>query len=142
MSPNKRKHAFPTNKYQKRVLMLAFVPIVIVYVAVVAFITFFKQELMNVMLQDSPAAGLQFLIKWHIGAIFVLAVIFIIILIWAYRVSANLVGAFERVLTELDEVIAGRTQRKIKARAKDDLANALLHRINHLIEGYHPQNKQ
>ncbi len=141
MGSNKRKRAFPTNKYQKRVLMLAFIPIVIVYVALISFATLFKHELMNVMLMDSPAMGIQFLIKWHITVIFVLAVIFIAILIWAYKISANLVGAFERILKEMDEVIAGRSQRKIKARAKDDLANELLHRVNQLIDGYSPKHR-
>lgn len=141
MASNKRKRAFPTNKYQKRVLLLAFIPIVIVYVALIAFATLFKHELMNVMLMDSPAMGIQFLMRWHIIVIFALAVVFIIILIWAYKMSANLVGAFERIIRELDEVIAGRSQRKIKARARDELANELLHRVNQLIEGYTPKNR-
>jgi len=48
--------------------------------------------------------------------------------------SSDLVGAFERITRELDEVIEGKEKKIIRARIPDELANELLKRINILIQ--------
>ena len=57
-----------------------------------------------------------------------------VILLLSFLISKNLVGAFDRILKELDEVIDGKDRNKIGVRVRDDLANELLSRVNVLIK--------
>jgi len=72
--------------------------------------------------------------KWGFLTISALWMLFISIAVWVLGVSGNLVGAFQRIIRELDEFIDGKELKQIKARSKDDLANDLLKRINILIK--------
>ena len=57
-------------------------------------------------------------------------------MIGAYVISLHMVGAFGRIIYELDEIIAGRSQKIITTRSKDELAKDLSKRINVLLEHY------
>ena len=74
-------------------------------------------------------------IKGMTTAVFaIISMTFLAVIVWAYDVSSRLVGAFERILRELDEIIAGKGKHHIKARKDDLLANTLLERVNKLID--------
>ncbi len=54
---------------------------------------------------------------------------------WTYVASRHVLGPFDRLLRELDEILDGRRERKpLRCRPKDDLAKELLKRVNKLIE--------
>jgi hypothetical protein len=75
---------------------------------------------------------------WVIAVL--MAIILLPSMIGAYVVSLNMVGAFGRIICELDEIIAGRSQKSINSRPEDGLMNDLLKRINVLIP-YFVENK-
>jgi hypothetical protein len=50
--------------------------------------------------------------------------------------AANMVGSFERILREMDQVIDGNEKRNISSRKNDELTQRLLRRVNALISGY------
>jgi hypothetical protein len=75
---------------------------------------------------------------WVIAVL--MALILLPSMIGAYVVSLNMVGAFGRIISELDEIIAGRSQKTINSRPEDSLMNDLLKRINVLIP-YFVENK-
>ncbi|HQP11060.1 MAG TPA: hypothetical protein PKV41_06750 [Candidatus Omnitrophota bacterium] len=52
----------------------------------------------------------------------------------ALRVSGRYFGAYERIITDLDRVLADRSKTPIKAREGDVIFEELLKRINTLIE--------
>ncbi len=56
-----------------------------------------------------------------------------LMIFWLYYVSNKLVGPYERVLRELDEVVAGKHKNPIGLREGDDLFKELLKRINPII---------
>lgn len=68
--------------------------------------------------------------------VFFMCLIFVLTLIGAYIVSHNMIGAYGRILRELDEIIAGRSTKTISSRPNDTLTKELLKRINVLIKSY------
>jgi hypothetical protein len=74
--------------------------------------------------------------------VFLMCLFFILSLIWAFIISHNMVGAFGRITRELDEIIAGRSQRVISSRPNDTLTKDLLKRINVLAEYYIKHEKK
>lgn len=64
----------------------------------------------------------------------VLPLIFLLVIVWAYTITNKLVGAFDRILKELDEVIAGKQKRHLSVRKGDELAEEVVRRINLLID--------
>ena len=66
-----------------------------------------------------------------------LAVLSLLFLIyWAYYVSNKILGAYERILNELDAMTAAKTKRPLKVRAGDDgMFTQLIIRINKFVLG-------
>jgi nitrogen fixation/metabolism regulation signal transduction histidine kinase len=54
--------------------------------------------------------------------------------LWTYYVSNKIVGPFERVLREVDDILAGKGKNKIGIRSKDGMFEELVKRINALVE--------
>ena len=136
-----RKRFFRANQYQKRIIALAFIPVIIIIVFTWIIMEVFYRAMIGVILYQSSAEAVRMINQWS-GIIFVgfLAVL-IGTIFWSFSVSLNLVGAFERIIRELDELIDNKSNKTLKARPKDDLANELLKRINVLIEQSAQKNK-
>ncbi len=59
---------------------------------------------------------------------------FLFIVLWTYYVSNKIVGPFERVLREVDDILAGKGKKNIGIRSKDGMFEELVKRINALVE--------
>jgi hypothetical protein len=131
---NYRKRFFRANKYQKKIIILAFLPVITIIVLMWLFLSVFYQEMVGVILYQSSTQAVKTINHW--GAIIGVGFMALLIgvLYWSFSLSLHLVGAFERIIKELDEVIGGRSSKPLSARPKDELANELLKRINVLIE--------
>ena len=68
------------------------------------------------------------------GLLSLVTMLMILIVFWTLRVSGRYFGAYERILKELDDVIAGRGKGPLKTRHGDVMFEELLKRINTLIE--------
>ena len=131
-----RKLFFRANKYQKKIIALAFLPAVIIIVFMWIAMEIFYRELVGVIVYQSSADAINIVNHWS-GIIFAgFFIVLIGITLWAFSASLNMVGAFERLIRELDDVISGSSNKPLKARPKDELANGLLKRINVLIEHF------
>jgi len=53
---------------------------------------------------------------------------------WAYWISNKLLGPYERVIGELDDVLSGQSKDPIGTRKGDEMYEGLLSRINQLIK--------
>jgi hypothetical protein len=127
-----RQLFFKSNKYQRMIIHLVFYPSLVVFCIVTYYISMFTYDVMAAFAANDEAS--LTLIKWK--TILLLAVItgcFLAIILWAYVVSSRLVGAFERILKELDGILAGEPKHLFKARRNDALANDLIQRLNALI---------
>ena len=92
--------------------------------------------MVGVILHKSSSDAIRIINQWRIVIFFGLWAVCLLIILWSFSVSLNLVGAFERIINELDDVISGKSNKPIHARPTDDLANELLKRINVLIEHF------
>ncbi len=59
---------------------------------------------------------------------------FLFIVLWTYYISNKIVGPFERVLREVDDILAGKGKKKIGMRKGDVMFEELVKRIDALVE--------
>ena len=70
-----------------------------------------------------------------IPAILAFATVLMIALVfWTLNVTTHYFGAYERIIQELDEILAGQGRGPVKTRCGDVIFEELLKRINSLIE--------
>ena len=128
-----KRNMFRVNRFQRPIVNLVLFPCVFVSVVLVICMA----------LSGHDAAGRfhswnDFFMEVVNRRIFNLLACFwallLFILMITYRVSNILLGPFERMLKELDDVIQNKKKKTIIAREEDELANELLKRINVLID--------
>ena len=131
---NRRRAVLGSNKYQRQIITLALVPSVIFCLVMYFLLEVFQHDAAQAIIDRSDAVSVVFLTEW--GIVLVLTVLLYSgsVFLWAYAVSNQMVGAFERIIRELDRIIEGGAKGPITARGRDELANSLLKRINVLIE--------
>ena len=130
----KRNQFVCKSKYQRQIIMLAFLPSVIIYLFMAVLVCIMYNDLTGVILRESAASSIIFLKNWSMGISATLTFLLIAILTWSFIVSCRLVGPFDRISRELDKAIDAKKKCKLAAREGDDLANDILKRINILIE--------
>jgi len=130
----KKRSIFFINKYQRRIILPFFVPSFVVCISVTFLLVMYRRELYEAIVYFEPKRSLVFINQSCDLVLIVTWILFSFITIWAFTVSSKLVGASERILRELDEIIEGKRKETIKVRAKDDLPNELVKRVNILIE--------
>jgi len=138
MARQKRKPYDQNNKYQKRIIFLTFVPTLIICIFISFLAVIFYRDLINVILYQSAANSMQFIYHWGYLTLFGLWIIFIIVLFWACIISNHIVGPFQRIIREMDEVLAKKEKKHIVVRENDELAQEILKRVNKLIDHYEP----
>ena len=121
------------NKYQRQIIVLAFFPAIIVYAFVAILIVLMHRDMVNVIVYGSAASSAQFIYQWTTVILSLLCGILVLILVWAFLVSRNLVGAFGRITRELDQMLEKGERWKLKSRKNDHLVNDILRRVNALI---------
>lgn len=124
LSQQQRRIFSIDNKYQARIVLLAFFPTLTICLFLVVLVILVQ---LNLASQSQALLGV---------VVFIFSSLFVLALIRAFVLSHNLVGPFPRIIRELDEVIAGRSNKVISARPDDDLAKELLARVNILIQNY------
>lgn len=145
MNQDKRKsrNVFNTaNEYQNKIILLTFLPTVFIFL-VFTIIVFVGNPIITDAIYHQPMNSVVSLINKFTGII-VLAMCLIVIatIAGSFIISHHIVGPFGRIIKELDDVIDGRTDKKITSRPGDDLAKELLKRVNFLIDAYTRQKNQ
>ena len=132
---------FLATKYHRRVMAVAFFPTVLIFGVVLFFLSAFYQQLVDVIIYSSTTATVELIQDWGVMLLFLLGSTSLLILFWAYVLSRDLVGAFERILKELDAMIDGGERKHIRVRKGDDPAVPVVARINTLIDNL-PHDKK
>lgn len=133
------------NKYQKEIILLAFIPAVLVFLSFIAIVFIGNVLLGNPVILERLFHSSHSEItpnQFSEMIVFLMCSFFILSLFVAFIISNNMVGAFGRIIRELDDVLAGRSQKTISSRTKDTLSKDLLKRINKLIEYYVEHQKK
>jgi len=124
----KRTTIFHVNKFQKNlfypVIIAFFLGCVVSWLSIVYFfISAYPVDLELLRFQ-----------KFIPGLLAVATALMIFVVFWTFRVSGRYFGAYERIIKELDEILAGRKEEPLHAREKDVMFEELIKRINVLIE--------
>ncbi len=133
-SKDNRSINFIATKYHRRIMAVAFFPVVIIFAVLLIFMNFFYPQMADMILFTDTARTLQFINEQGSVLFLLLGSLAVLILLWAYAVSRDMVGAFGRILRELDAIIDGGERKHIRVRKSDDPATPLTDRINILID--------
>ncbi len=129
-----RSRILHANHYQRQVVWLVFIPSLSLCVLFTFFLLSLQRDVTNFRISGTVPSNLQLIETWGWAVLIATWVAFMGFLLWANVIANRMVGPFERLLRELDEVIHLRTVRKLRVRPGDDLAQQLLLRINFLLE--------
>ncbi len=131
-----KRHRFVgLNRWQRHSITLAVAPALVLFLFVFLLIEIFQPELSDVIIRSSDEATVVVLTRWGVWMFVALAACMLAVVTWAYVASRNVLGAIDRLLREMDEMLDGRRERKpLSVRAKDTLAHELVKRVNRLIE--------
>ena len=87
-------------------------------------------------------ASIKFVSEWAFALLSILLLYLGCGFLWAYAVSNDVVGPFDRIIRELDEVIDGGARQPITVRQRDELAHELLKRVNVLVKNLPDSDSQ
>ena len=122
---------FIVNQFETKILKIVFASAGIPVFIVIGLLYSMFSDLVYTYLNSGMAS--HFLDEFFILSCFLIVGYFICVGLIAYRFSHRLVGAFPRILRELDEVVSGGSRNHIHIR-KDDYAHELIERVNKLID--------
>ncbi len=125
-----------SNKYQTEIILLTFIPSVLTFLSFISFVVIANPAISKAIFHISFYDKEKLINDYSWLMIFFMCLFFVIALYCSFIVSHHMVGAFGRIIRELDEIIAGRSQKAISCRPKDTLTKDLLKRVNVLIEHY------
>ena len=133
----KKRNVFLTaNKYQDKIILLSFVPSAFIFIAFM-MIVFIGNPIISKAVFSKTLPSVANLIYTFTGVlVFILCSIILLAITIAFVISHHLVGAFGRIIRELDDIIEGKSKRSITYRPGDELAGDLLKRVNVLVEFY------
>jgi hypothetical protein len=133
----KSRSSFAThNKYEENIVFLIVLPPALIFLGFICIIFLINPYTMNAVFHCPESVWSKIAFPISIGIITFLCLMLVLCFMWLFIVLHNLIGAFDRIMKELDDIIAGRSKKTIVARPKDELANDLLKRINTLIKFY------
>jgi hypothetical protein len=136
-SGNKSRNIFSiANKYQATIILLTFFPSTFLFLLFICIIFIINPGIADATFHTSFVCMEKFIIRFPWLIAFSMCSVLFLSLIGSYVISHNMVGAFGRVAHELDEIIAGRSQKNINSRPEDGLMKDLLKRVNVLVDFY------
>ena len=125
---------FNMTKHQRQILRLSLVPSTIFCVVMYFLLRSFQTEVGQAIYTASDVASIKFVSEWAFALLAILLLYLGCGFLWAYAVSNEVVGPFDRIIRELDEVIDGGARQPITVRQRDELAEELLKRVNVLVK--------
>jgi hypothetical protein len=130
------------NKYQREIILIAFVPSAIIFLTFTCIIALGNPAFSKAIFHTSALNMKNMVNQLSTVIILFMFLIYLLSLIRTYIVSNYMVGAIERIIRELDDVVAGRSHHIISSRPKDTLTRDLVKNINVLIKFYVDHNKK
>ena len=129
-----RRTIWHTTKHQRQIIRLSVVPSTIFCVVMYFLLQSFQREVGEAIYSASDVASIKFVSEWAFALLSMVLLYLGCGFLWAYAVSNDVVGPFDRIIRELDEVIDGGARQPITVRQRDELAQQLLKRVNVLVK--------
>ena len=129
-----RRAFLHTTKHQRQIIGLSVVPATIFCVVMYFLLQAFQREVAEAIYTASDVASIKFVSEWAFALLSILLLYLGCGFLWAYAVSNNVVGPFDRIIHELDNVIDEGARHPITVRPRDELAQQLLKRVNVLVK--------
>lgn len=130
-----KRKLFPfINTYQGKIVFSVFVSALVLHLCLFVMLTILHMNLGMLIIEEAPTdvvAG--FIDSWSFTVILISLFFVMSVLVITFIISRNLVGAFERVIRELDDILEGRKETPVAVRKHDSLAQELLKRVNKII---------
>ena len=126
----KRRPLFHLNRFQRQLMAAVLIASFFGYTACLLCLDYFYFDESSI-LYDFSWVHLKLLVKWFapLAAVSLGLVAFILSF-----VSHRILGPYERIVRELDEIIEGKNRRALSVRKHDEMFSDLLKRINTLIK--------
>src|ERR1700753_1802634 len=111
-SPKKIKRSVlnTSNKYQEQIILLTFFPAVLMYLSFVCAAFLGHPVVVKALLKGPASQTQEILGNYSTALVAWMGLVLTVSLISAYIISRNMLGAFGRIIRELDEIIAGRSK--------------------------------
>jgi len=130
MKVRKRQSLPRVNRFQKRVMFAVMLGSLLGFIFCLLVLDYFYFDESSILF-DFSWAHFRLLVKWFAPlAVFALLVMAMVSLVVTHRI----LGPYERIIRELDEIIDGKHRRLLSVRQKDEMFSDLLRRINALIK--------
>ena len=145
MAELKRNPFLNTNRYQRRIILSVMTPSMIAcgvclftmiymhyissHIIFYSHVDFNRPEIYIPWFLDLNRFAM--IIPW---ILLMIAFLMVTVIAWSFDFSNKLLGPYERVIRELDDVIAGKGKKQITFRSGDEMFIELFRRVNTLIE--------
>jgi hypothetical protein len=134
---HRRDILFNVNRPQERILYPFYVSCLLILAFLIAMAYLLIQHPLfrqsgnyQTLLMSQEIGGVRALIV-VLG--FMVAVILFALIFWAYHISNQILGPYERIVRELDLIISGKGRKLLQVRRNDEMFAELVERINVLI---------
>ncbi|MDE1920355.1 MAG: hypothetical protein KGJ09_03310 [Candidatus Omnitrophica bacterium] len=138
--PKKRKIFSTSNPYEVRYVLLAFLPGLLALLSLAVALLYVGGQVVWVVRLghhiNFSEAVIAWITAWYRPVIILLCGLYVLSVVWAFNMARNVLGAFTRLIPEMDAIIEGRSQKLLTARPGDRLAQELLKRINVFVRSY------
>ena len=96
----------------------------------------FFSEVIAVFVDGVQSNSVDYLYMLGYSYLGILWIFFLVLFLVSVKFSSRMVGPYERIIREMDEVIDGGRTAPLKLRKNDDFFKDLVTRVNKLIKGY------
>lgn len=138
-----RTKLFRFGRYQ-RPLARAFVLISLGFcVFISAVVLMFNRDWVNMVLYNNRTPSIRFVGSLYIYILAAIWMVFAYLMVWTAQLTNKLLGAFERIIREVDKSLESKKSRSIRARAGDyPVVTDLINRINLLLAKLPDEDKK
>lgn len=130
-------------KFQKKIFLITFIPMVALSVFNFLLISALYLALKRIIQTQASIPDLTREVQQcSLGAIGAMVLIFIGALLWVNQESSKMVGAFERLIKELNEFDPDKSGNSLETRKGDTFAKTIAQRINLILEDWVKNKKR
>lgn len=124
-------------KFQGKIILLTFIPMVALVVFNFILLFALYSAMVNIIMSPQSTAGLvQEIQKTYMIIIGVMVLIFIGAIFWVFVESGRMVGAFERLIKELNEFNDPSKVKLLRTRKEDTFAKEIAVLINGILQDW------
>ena len=121
-------------KFQNKLISIMFIPMVNLLIFNFFFLfALYSTLFRTIQAESSVPVLMQYIQQYYYIAIIIIMLIFILTLFWIHTESSKMVGAFERLIKELDEFDLSKQDKIFHVRKNDTFAKEIANRINKIL---------